>query len=100
MEKLEAKHIFDAAKLGDEAAGELFSNYTEYLAEGIANIINILQPELICIGGGVGKAGDMLLEPVKEKVAGKIFSKNSAKNTDIRLARLDNDAGIIGAALL
>lgn len=100
MEKLEAKHIFDAAKLGDEAAGELFSNYTEYLAEGIANIINILQPELICIGGGVSKAGDMLLEPVKEKVAGKIFSKNSAKNTDIKLARLDNDAGIIGAALL
>ena len=100
MEKLEAKHIFDAAKLGDEAAGELYSNYTEYLAEGIANIINILQPELICIGGGVSKAGDMLLEPVKEKVAGKIFSKNSAKNTDIKLARLDNDAGIIGAALL
>lgn len=100
MEKLEAKHIFDAVKLGDEAAGELFSNYTEYLAEGIANIINILQPELICIGGGVSKAGDMLLEPVKEKVAGKIFSKNSAKNTDIKLARLDNDAGIIGAALL
>ena len=79
MEKLEAKHIFDAVKLGDEAAGELFSYYTEYLAEGIANIINILQPELICIGGGVSKAGDMLLEPVKEKVAGKIFSKNSAK---------------------
>lgn len=100
MEKLEAKHIFDAVKLGDEAAGELFSNYAEYLAEGIANIINILQPELICIGGGVSKAGDMLLEPVKEKVAGKIFSKNSAKNTDIKLARLDNDAGIIGAALL
>ena len=100
MEKLEAKHIFDAVKLGDEAVGELFSNYTEYLAEGIANIINILQPELICIGGGVSKAGDMLLEPVKEKVAGKIFSKNSAKNTDIRLARLDNDAGIIGAAML
>lgn len=100
MEKLEAKHIFDAAKLGDEAAGKLFSNYTEYLAEGIANIINILQPELICIGGGVSKAGDMLLEPVKEKVAGKIFSKNSAKNTDIKLARLDNDAGIIGAAML
>lgn len=100
MEKLEAKHIFDAVKLGDEAAWELFSNYTEYLAEGIANIINILQPELICIGGGVSKAGDMLLEPVKEKVAGKIFSKNSVKNTDIRLARLDNDAGIIGAAML
>ena len=42
----------------------------------------------------------MLLAPVKEKVAGKIFSKNSAKNTDIKLARLGNDAGIIGAAML
>ena len=37
---------------------------------------------------------------VKEKVAGRIFSKNSARNTDIKLARLDNDAGIIGAAML
>ena len=98
--KIEAKHVFDAVKLEDELAKELFSNYTEYLAEGIANIINILQPELVCIGGGVSKAGDMLLAPVKEKVAGKIFSKKSARNTDIKLARLDNDAGIIGAAML
>lgn len=98
--KVEAKHVFDAVKLEDELAKELFSNYTEYLAEGIANIINILQPELVCIGGGVSKAGDMLLAPVKEKVAGRIFSKNSARNTDIKLARLDNDAGIIGAAML
>lgn len=98
--KVEAKNVFDAVKLEDELAKELFWNYTEYLAEGIANIINIIQPELVCIGGGVSKAGDMLLAPVKEKVAGKIFSKNSAKNTDIKLARLGNDAGIIGAAML
>ena len=98
--KIEAKHVFDAVKHEDELAKELFWNYTEYLAEGIANIINILQPELVCIGGGVSKAGDMLLAPVKEKVAGRIFSKNSARNTDIKLARLDNDAGIIGAAML
>ena len=92
--------MFDAVKLHDELANELFSDYTDYLAEGIANIINILQPELVCIGGGVSKAGKMLLAPVKEKVAKLIFSKNSAKNTDIELARLDNDAGIIGAAML
>lgn len=99
-EKVEAKQVFDAVKLDDKLAKELFLNYTEYLAEGIANIINILQPELICIGGGVSKAGEMLLAPVREKVAGKIFSKNSARNTKIELARLDNDAGIIGAAML
>lgn len=99
-DNIEAKHVFDAVKLGDELANELFSDYTDYLAEGIANIINILQPELVCIGGGVSKAGEMLLTPVKEKVAGLIFSKNSAKNTEIELARLDNDAGIIGAAML
>ncbi len=99
-EKVEAKQVFDAVKLDDKLAKELFLNYTEYLAEGIANIINILQPELICIGGGVSKAGELLLLPVREKVAGKIFSKNSARNTKIELARLDNDAGIIGAAML
>lgn len=99
-DNIEAKHVFDAVKLGDKLANELFSDYTDYLAEGIANIINILQPELVCIGGGVSKAGEMLLTPVKEKVAGLIFSKNSAKNTEIELARLDNDAGIIGAAML
>lgn len=99
-EKVEAKQVFDAVKLDDKLAKELFLNYTEYLAEGIANIINIFQPELICIGGGVSKAGEMLLAPVREKVAGKIFSKNSARNTKIELARLDNDAGIIGAAML
>ena len=99
-DNIEAKHVFDAVKLGDELANELFSDYTDYLAEGIANIINILQPELVCIGGGVSKAGEMLLTPVKEKVARLIFSKNSAKNTEIELARLDNDAGIIGAAML
>lgn len=87
-------------KLEDELAKELFWNYTEYLAEGIANIINILQPELVCIGGGVSKAGDMLLAPVKEKVAGRIFSKNSARNTGYRAGTADNDAGIIGAAML
>ncbi len=99
-DNIEAKHVFDAVKLDDALAKELFSDYTDYLAEGIANIINILQPELVCVGGGVSKAGEMLLTPVREKAAGLIFSKNSAKNTEIKLARLDNDAGIIGAAML
>lgn len=52
------------------------------------------------IGGGVSRAGDALLLPLREKTAGWIYSKNAKRNTKIVLAELDNDAGIIGAALL
>ena len=55
---------------------------------------------VLCIGGGVSRAGDALLLPLKEKVRARLYSKNSKRNTNIALAKLDNDAGIIGAALL
>lgn len=98
-EKLEAKTVFDAAAR-DKTAAELLDVYTTYLAEGITNIINIFQPAVLCIGGGVSRAGDALLLPVREKVAARIYSKNSKRNTTIELAKLDNDAGVLGAALL
>ena len=78
----------------------VLERYTTYLAEGFANIINILGPDWLCIGGGVSAAGDALLEPVRRKTYEKVFAKNAKKNTEIILARLHNDAGIIGAALL
>lgn len=99
LEKLEAKVVFDAAP-EDQTAAELLDAYTTYLAEGITNIINIFQPAVLCIGGGVSRAGDALLLPVREKVAQRIYSKNSKRNTTIELAKLDNDAGVLGAALL
>lgn len=99
-ERIEAKSVFDGAALGDKACKELLDTYTTYLAEGLANIINIFQPAYICIGGGVSKAGDALLQPLREKTARKIYSQNSQINTRIILAKLDNDAGVIGAALL
>lgn len=99
MEKLEAKTVFDAAP-EDKTAAELLDVYTTFLAEGITNIINIFQPAVLCIGGGVSRAGDALLLPVREKVAERIYSKNSKRNTTIELAKLDNDAGVLGAALL
>ncbi|MGN1016104.1 MAG: ROK family protein [Faecousia sp.] len=70
------------------------------LAEGLANLINVFQPAYLCIGGGVSKAGDALLVPLREKTREQIYSKNAKRNTRIVLARLDNDAGILGAALL
>lgn len=100
LEKIEAKHVFDAVKRNDGLAKQLLDTYTTYLSEGIANIINIFQPEILCIGGGVSKAGDLLLNPVKEKTGKAIYSINANVNTRITIAKHDNDAGIIGAALL
>lgn len=99
-EKVEARTVFEAAAAGDETAAELLDCYTTYLSEGITNIINIFQPAVVCIGGGVSRAGDALLLPLREKTAQRIYSKNSKRNTKIVLAELDNDAGVLGAALL
>ena len=98
--RLEAKTVFDGAKDGDGACLELLDAYTTCLAEGTANLINLFQPAYLCIGGGVSRAGDALLLPLREKAAKLIYSQNAKRNTQIILARLDNDAGIIGAALL
>ena len=65
-----------------------------------SGLINIFQPDILCIGGGVCNEGDPLLLPLKELVAKEIYTKNSEKNTEIVIAKLGNDAGIIGAAFL
>lgn len=98
--KVEAKTVFDGAAGGDETARELLDVYITYLAEGITNIINVFQPAVLCIGGGVSRAGEVLLRPLREEVARRVYSRNSKRNTRIELAKLDNDAGILGAALL
>lgn len=100
MERMEAKTVFDAVAAGDGTAVDLLHTYTSYLAEGIANIINVFQPAVLCIGGGVSRAGEVLLLPLRKAVEERIYSKNSKRNTRIELAKLDNDAGILGAALL
>jgi len=100
LNKMEAKFVFDGVKTGDAACLELLDNYTTYLAEGILNIINLFQPAYVCIGGGISNAGDLLLKPILKKTAAQIYSQNAAVSTKIVLAKLKNDAGIIGAALL
>lgn len=95
-----ARHAFNAMRAGDKSGKEVVDKYCRYLALGIANAINIFQPDILCIGGGVCNEGDPLLVPVKELVAEEIYSKMLAKNTKIVVAMLGNDAGIIGAAFL
>lgn len=98
--KLDGRMILEAVKKGDRAAEEVFREYTEYLAEGTANLINIFQPERVCIGGGLSGAGDALLVPLRELVMPLVYSRTSERNTEILAAQLGNDAGIIGAACL
>ena len=66
---------------------------------GITNLVNIFQPEILVIGGGISKEGDRLLVPVKKYVAAQSYDCDVAA-TELRIAVLGNDAGIIGAAML
>ncbi len=98
--KVSARTAYRAMKEGDEAAKLVTERYVKYLACGITNAINIFQPDILCVGGGVCNEGDTLLVPLKRLVAEQVYSKNSRKNTEIVVCSLGNDAGIIGAAML
>ena len=100
LDNVNGKTAFDAAKQGDSAALEVVKNYTEYVGCGIANLINIFQPEMLVIGGGVCNQGDYLLNPIKEYCEKEIYSGADMRSISIEIAKLGNDAGIIGAALL
>ena len=99
MDKFNARTVFDAAKEGDAAALEVFHKYVHYLAIGIVNIVNNVDPEVVALGGGVAGAGAFLLDAVRTEVDNLIFCKE-VEHCRIELARLGNDAGIIGAAML
>lgn len=98
--KVTARTSFDAMKDGDECAKVVVDKYIKYLAAGITNTINIFQPDVLCIGGGVCNEGDALLLPMKAIVEKEVYTRDSEKNTKIVIAELGNDAGIIGAAFL
>lgn len=96
-EKIDAKLVIDCAKQGDAAAKEVFAAYLEHLSAACASIFNLLDPEVVAIGGGVCGAGEFLFEPLGELVTKKCFYKTRGK---LLPAELGNDAGMIGAAML
>ena len=98
--KVSGRTAFDAMRKGDKAAKEVVDKYIYYLAMGIVNIINIFQPEVLVIGGGICNEKHYLTDPLMDIVDKEQYSRNSAKKTEIRIATLGNDAGIIGAAML
>lgn len=91
---------FDAMRAGDAAGKEVVDTYIGHIAAGLTNMVNIFQPEIICIGGGISKEGETLLAPLRELVAAERYSKYSNRQTQLCAATLGNDAGVIGAACL
>lgn len=96
--EIDAKVVFDALKEGDALAEEIVEEFGAYLGHGLANVAIITDPALIVIGGGVSKAGDIMIPYVKKYFLEQAFFAN--KNVEFVMAALDNDAGICGAAKL
>lgn len=91
---------FDAMRQNDKSGKAVVDNYIKYVAVGVVNMINIFQPQILCIGGGISKEGDTLLNPIRAFVERERYSKNIKLQTEVKAAELGNDAGIIGAAFL
>lgn len=102
LEKANARIAFAAMKQGDKAGKEVVDTYISYLARGIANMINIFRPDVLCIGGGVCNEKDYLLLPLKKLIEENKNSlvPDSFNTTKICIAELGNDAGIVGAAAI
>ena len=101
LANVDGRTAFEAMRRGDPAARSVVDQYLAYLADGLANYVNIFQPEAICLGGGVSHERDEdLLLPLQSMVLDQCFGREAPRRPRIVKAKLGNDAGIIGAALL
>lgn len=100
INKVNGRTAFDAMRKGDATGKAVVDEYIRMLSIGITNVINVFQPDVLCVGGGIGCEGENLLAPVRAHVEKDRYSVHSTKQTKICAAVLGNDAGIIGAALL
>ena len=100
LDKVNGRTAFDGMRAGDAVAAQVVNTYIKYIATGLINVINIFQPEVLCIGGGICKEGDTLLKPLAAHIERERYSKYSSHQTRLCVATLGNDAGIIGAAFL
>lgn len=94
-----AKEIFDAARSGEPNAAATVAAFTDYLADGVTDIVNALRPQVIIIGGGLAGGADTFLPRLRELVNKRIYG-GAFLPVAIQAAALGNDAGMIGAALL
>lgn len=96
--EVSAKDVWDAVKAGDEVAKEIAEQFGEYLGKGLASVACVVNPEAFVIGGGVSKAGEVLLDYIRKNYTPYVF--HASRDVQFTLATLGNDAGIYGAAKL
>ena len=101
LEGVDGRTAFAAMREGDGTARAVVGRYLDYLANGLSNLVNIFQPEVISLGGGVSHERDEdLLLPLQGMILEQCFGRESDRHTRLTKAKLGNDAGMIGAALL
>ena len=100
IEKVDGRTAFECAKKGDKTALKVVDTYVYYLSESILNMLNIFRPDAFILGGGISAQGDYLIDKIKEYCEKFDYGYKRAPRTDILVATLGNDAGIIGAAAL
>lgn len=101
INRANGRTAFDAAKKGDKSGLAVVDMYIKYLACGLTNLVNIFQPQVLCIGGGVCGEGDYLLQPLIKIIRESEYgAANQTNFSQIKIAELGNNAGIIGAAAL
>lgn len=97
LDKVSGKTVFLS---DDPVAKAVIDRYTEYLAEGVVNLVNVFQPEIVALGGGISRSGDVLLPRLQKAIRERAFARFGKEAPKAVCASLGNDAGIIGAALL
>lgn len=98
--EMKPEEIFAAAAQGDALLKEVVNAYICRLGTGIANIVNIFRPQLVILGGGISSQGETLITPIREIMKEQCFGKDKGELPEIKIAALENEAGMIGAACL
>jgi glucokinase len=99
-EAVRGEHVTAAALAGDRGALAILREFGWWVALGIANLVNVLDPEVVVVGGGLAEAGELLLSPVRERFAELVLAPEHRPPVRIAAAELGERAGAVGAALL
>ena len=98
--KLSPLELEKRAQKGDKKSKMIYQEFGRNLGIGLANLINVFDPEIVVVGGSISKAGSLILEPAEKEIQKRVLSPHSKKFVKIRLSKLGSSAGAVGAALL
>ena len=100
LSEVSGKTVFQAVAMGDATAQAVLDFYVKALAVGLSNVVNSLDPDVLCLGGGISGAGEALMRPLEKAMEGQSYARPGQQTTKLVLAQLGNDAGLVGAAML